>query len=387
MLTVNTWFAAAWLSRAAWLGRWRLAVGCRAGAVLCLVCLLVSGAAGWGQAAKDTVAKSAGAAVTCATCHAGVVAHYAHAPMRHAMEMGGANPVLDKHPNLTAQVGGYSYSVQTKDGKSTYSVTNGTDTLTLPIQWMFGTHSQTWVLEQDGHLYESYVTYFARGEQLGITPGDQRITPHNLTEAMGRKLPIWETHDCFKCHASGAVDGAKLTLDTLRPGLDCERCHVGAQQHMVDAEHDNFKTLPKSLKKMDAENVSNLCGSCHRTWDTVMRNHWQGPAFVRFQPYRLEHSRCFIGNDPRISCLACHDPHQGVDHNDAVYDAKCLACHGAGKVTVVALPAGSVTPKICPVSKDKCVSCHMPKVELPGGQAVFTDHFIRVVKAGEAYPD
>jgi len=387
MLTVNTWFAAAWLSRAAWLGRWRLAVGCRAGAVLCLVCLLVSGAAGWGQAAKDTVAKSAGAAVTCATCHAGVVAHYAHAPMRHAMEMGGANPVLDKHPNLTAQVGGYSYSVQTKDGKSTYSVTNGTDTLTLPIQWMFGTHSQTWVLEQDGHLYESYVTYFARGEQLGITPGDQRITPHNLTEAMGRKLPIWETQECFKCHASGAVDGAKLTLDTLRPGLDCERCHVGAQQHMVDAEHDNFKTLPKSLKKMDAENVSNLCGSCHRTWDTVMRNHWQGPAFVRFQPYRLEHSRCFIGNDPRISCLACHDPHQGVDHNDAVYDAKCLACHGAGKVTVVALPAGSVTPKICPVSKDKCVSCHMPKVELPGGQAVFTDHFIRVVKAGEAYPD
>jgi len=387
MLTVNTWFAAAWLSRAAWLGRWRLAVGCRAGAVLCLVCLLVSGAAGWGQAAKDTVAKSAGAAVTCATCHAGVVAHYAHAPMRHAMEMGGANPVLDKHPNLTAQVGGYSYSVQTKDGKSTYSVTNGTDTLTLPIQWMFGTHSQTWVLEQDGHLYESYVTYFARGEQLGITPGDQRITPHNLTEAMGRKLPIWETQECFKCHASGAVDGAKLTLDTLRPGLDCERCHVGAQQHMVDAEHDNFKTLPKSLKKMDAENVSNLCGSCHRTWDTVMRNHWQGPAFVRFQPYRLEHSRCFIGNDPRISCLACHDPHQGVDHNDAVYDAKCLACHGAGKVTVVALPAGSVTPKICPVSKDKCVSCHMPKVELPGGQAVFTDHFIRVVNAGEAYPD
>jgi hypothetical protein len=304
--------------------------------------------------------------------------------MRHAMEAGGANPVLDKHPNLTTQVGGFSYTVQTKDGQSTYSVTNGTETLTLPIKWMFGTHSQTWVLEKDGHLFESYVTYFARGEQLGVTPGDQRITPHNLTEAMGRKLPIWETEECFKCHASGAVEGAKLTLDTLRPGLDCERCHVGAQQHMADAVNDNFKTLPKSLKKMDAENVLNLCGSCHRTWDTVMRNHWQGPAFVRFQPYRLEHSRCFIGNDARISCLACHDPHQSVDHNDAVYDAKCLACHGAAKVVAV---AAAVTPKICPVSKDKCVSCHMPKVELPGGQAVFTDHFIRVVKAGEAYPD
>jgi hypothetical protein len=29
----------------------------------------------------------------------------------------------------------------------------------------------------------------------------------------------------------------------------------------------------------------------------------------------------------------------------------------------------------------------MPKVELPGGHAQFTDHFIRVVHAGEAYPD
>lgn len=379
MLTVNTRFAADWLSRAAWRGRGRLAASCRAGALACLLCLLVTGQLVWGQTAKGKTA-----AVTCATCHAGVTANYAHAPMRHAMEAGGANPVLDKHPNLTTQVGGYSYTVQTKDGQSTYSVTNGTETLTLPIKWMFGTHSQTWVLEKDGHLYESYVTYFARGEQLGVTPGDQRITPHNLTEAMGRKLPIWETEECFKCHASGAVEGAKLTLDTLRPGLDCERCHVGAQQHMADAVNDNFKTLPKSLKKMDAENVSNLCGSCHRTWDTVMRNHWQGPAFVRFQPYRLEHSRCFIGNDARISCLACHDPHQGVDHNDAIYDAKCLACHGAAKVVAV---AAAVTPKICPVSKDKCVSCHMPKVELPGGQAVFTDHFIRVVKAGEAYPD
>jgi hypothetical protein len=383
MLTVSTRFAAAWLSKATQRGRWRLAASCCAGAVACVLCSLVCGQLVWGQTAKSKTA-----AVTCATCHAGVTANYAHAPMRHAMEAGGANPVLDKHPNLTAQVGGYSYSIQTKDGKSTYSVTNGTETLTLPIKWMFGTHSQTWVLEKDGHLYESYVTYFARGEQLGITPGDQRITPTNLTEAMGRKLPIWETQECFKCHASGAVDGAKLTLDTLRPGLDCERCHVGAQQHMADAEHDNFKTLPKSLTKMDAENVSNLCGSCHRTWDTVMRNHWQGPAFVRFQPYRLEHSRCFIGNDARISCLACHDPHQAVDHSDAVYDAKCLACHGAAKVAVAeSVAAGAVTPKICPVSKDKCVSCHMPKVELPGGQAVFTDHFIRVVKAGEAYPD
>jgi len=39
------------------------------------------------------------------------------------------------------------------------------------------------------------------------------------------------------------------------------------------------------------------------------------------------------------------------------------------------------------VSKDKCSSCHMPKVELPGGHVAFTDHFIRVVHPGDAYPN
>jgi hypothetical protein len=151
---------------------------------------------------------------------------------------------------------------------------------------------------------------------------------------------------------------------------------------MLDAAHDDFKTLPKSLKKMDAEQVADFCGQCHRTWDTVMRNKWHGPAFVRFQPYRLENSKCFIGNDPRISCLACHNPHQPVNRNSASYDGKCLACHAEGKTSVTASEV-----KTCPVANANCTSCHMPKVELSGGHAQFTDHYIRVVKAGDTYPE
>jgi hypothetical protein len=29
----------------------------------------------------------------------------------------------------------------------------------------------------------------------------------------------------------------------------------------------------------------------------------------------------------------------------------------------------------------------MPKVQLPGGHMTFTDHQIRIVKAGDAYPN
>ncbi len=326
-------------------------------------------------------AQQAAPSPTCGTCHAGVANSFRTAPMRHAMEPDGANPLLIAHPGLAVTLGAYTYTVQTRNGHSTYSVSDGTATITLPIHWIFGQHTQTWVLERDGHFYESLVSYFPRENTLATTPGDQRITPHTLEEAIGRRLPIWETRVCFDCHATGV--GHKLDTSEIIPGLQCQHCHAGAQQHLADAARDNFKTLPPSLKHLDAEQISSFCGQCHRTFDTVMRNRWHGPAFVRFQPYRMALSKCFIGNDPRISCIACHNPHQTLNHSAAYYDSKCLACHAVATSTSTAPHAA----KTCPVAKANCTSCHMPKVELPGGHAQFTDHFIRIVKPGERYPE
>jgi Cytochrome c554 and c-prime len=303
--------------------------------------------------------------------------------MQHAIEPEGANPVLQTHISLHAQVGAYSYAVETKGVESTYTVSDGRDSLTLPIRWIFGQHSQTWVLEKDGDFYESAVSYFHLEQALASTPGDENLSPHNLTDAIGRKVSSWELLQCFNCHSTNATEGEKLTLERLRPGLACERCHDAADQHMLDALHGNFTSLPKSLKTINAEDTSEFCGQCHRTWDMAVRNHWHGPANVRFQPYRLANSRCFLGTDRRISCVACHDPHQPVNTSVEFYDAKCVACHAAGKARETAAAAA----KTCPVSTSKCVTCHMPKVTLPGGHGVFTDHQIRVVRAGELYPD
>jgi hypothetical protein len=333
--------------------------------------------------------KEANAPVTCATCHAAVVNNYAHAPMRHAMEPEGADPVLNANPDLRTEQRGYTYRIETKDGKSTYTVSDGKETLTLPLRWHFGMRAQTWLLEKDGKYYEGLVSYFPGIHGLATTPGDDKIEPHSVTEAMGRELPLWETRDCFQCHASGMKASEILAPEKLKPGMDCEHCHEGTEQHMADARAGNFKTLPPSLKKMDAESTSGFCGQCHRSWDTAIRNGWHGPPFVRFAPYRLALSRCFSGNDARISCLACHDPHQPVNHDTASYDKKCLACH-SGNATVasaagaVALPASSI--RTCPVAKANCVSCHMQKSTLPTGNLQFTDHFIRIVKPGEVYP-
>ena len=97
---------------------------------------------------------------------------------------------------------------------------------------------------------------------------------------------------------------------------------------------------------------------------------------LRFQPYRLAGSKCYDADDPRVSCLACHDPHQEVDTHTSDYDAKCQACHDGGKPRATA----------CKVAANNCVSCHMPKIELPGAHHKFSDHRIRIVKANEPFP-
>ena len=125
-----------------------------------------------------------------------------------------------------------------------------------------------------------------------------------------------------------------------------------------------------------AEEMSELCGRCHRTWSQIAMNGPRGVLNVRFQPYRLANSKCYDTSDTRIRCSACHDPHSPLESNAASYDAKCGACHSAAAHT-----------KTCRVAKQNCASCHMPKIELPGAHARFTDHQIRIARAGEPYPN
>jgi Cytochrome c554 and c-prime len=322
---------------------------------------------------------------TCATCHEEQASPQPATQMAHAMELPEHNDVLSANPRLTFHDGGYSYSVVTTKGHSVYDVSDGTKTISIPIVWAMGAQAQTWVLERNGSLYESRVSYYPSIKGLAITTGDELLMPKTIDEAVGRPIGMDEAKACFNCHATGAVINHQLNLKALHPGLSCERCHAGAHAHAAGMLAGSASApIPQSLGKLTSEDLSNFCGQCHRSWETVVRSHWRGQADVRFQPYRLANSRCFNGADPRISCVACHDPHQQVVRDISYYDAKCLACHGQASTAV---DATSAHPKACPVAKSRCVTCHMPQESLPNGLLRFTDHQIRVVKAGEPYPN
>lgn len=296
--------------------------------------------------------------------------------MARALLLPGSNFTLQQHPKLVFQDGAYTYTIERRGQTPTYTVTDGASTLSIPIRWTFGLDSQTYVLEHEGRLYESRVSFYPAVNGLDITMGDQGIHPGSIVEAMGRELSQGEARSCFQCHATNAIADDRILLESLTPGVQCGHCHVGAGAHAQDIARGKLDSVPPKLRNLSAEAMSTFCGQCHRSWAEVVRNRLFSQVNVRFQPYRLAKSKCFDGSDARISCTACHDPHRQVVRDAKSYDANCLACHA---------PSHDKAAKQCPVAASGCVTCHMPKTQLPGAHHEFTDHYIRVVKANESY--
>jgi hypothetical protein len=314
----------------------------------------------------------------CARCHKAQTANFAHADMTRALESVKECKILSANAKMVTTIAGYSYEIGRSGDQSFYTVTDGKETIRVPLQWAFGLGSagQTYLFEREGHWYESRVSYYSATKGLDVTMGAQGATPRDLDEAIGRRTGAVDVGECFACHATHAVKGSQLTLDRMIAGVQCERCHGDTERHL-----EAKASMPR-LVRYTSEEMSEFCGQCHRTWSQIAMKGPRGIFNIRFQPYRLANSKCYSADDKRISCTSCHDPHQEVETSAAAYDARCLACHSPG-----ALPVSKASTRICHVAKKDCTTCHMPKLELPGSHKEFTDHMIRIAKANEKYPE
>lgn len=326
----------------------------------------------------------------CAKCHAAKFDSYLHMAMSQASLPTPDSALLQQHPDLTFTLGPYKYQLATSGGKSSYSVSDGKSTLTEELPWAFGVgvQGQTYVYEDHGNFYESHLSFYKAIEGLDITTGHLREMPDSLQQAAGRRMYSSETQHCFGCHMTASMVDGKFAPVSAFEGIACEACHGPGANH-VAAENSKMEGAdalifnPKHLSTFDS---TEFCGACHRTTGDVIESGWDkiGVMNVRFQPYRLQNSRCWSKSDARIACVTCHDPHQPLVHEAAAYDSRCLSCHVASpKVQPTAEHPG----KACPVRTTQCVTCHMPKYEVPGSHSMFADHWIRVVRAGEAYPE
>lgn len=324
----------------------------------------------------------------CAQCHATEAASHSATPMANALALPAACEVLNSRPRLTFRNGSYSYEIGRQDGRNIYTVSDGTNVISEPILYCFGQGKvgQTYVFKHKGLFYETRLSYYQAIQQLSFTTGHPRTEPTSLEEALGRPLSVDEAKTCFACHSTAAVNGSQLQLDRLVAGIACEGCHGPGQKHIAAIRSGGSRDLQIfNPGKMEADSVTQeFCGTCHRSFDDVMLLPIQGGINnIRFQPYRIFNSPGHKG-DPRIGCLACHDPHNKLEHEAAFYDSKCLACHLSSRNEV---PMKTRSAPACPVSKQQCASCHMPKIEVPEMHSKFTDHWIRIVRPNEPIPN
>jgi hypothetical protein len=322
----------------------------------------------------------------CAKCHPGEAATQSTTPMSLALERAMDSEILRSHPRLRFQEGPFDYTIMRNQDQVIYTVSGGQQSISEPVVATFGQGEagQTYLFQHKGSFYESRVSFFQDVQSLDLTLGHSRTVPLSLESSLGRKLTSDEVTLCFACHSTGSVSGKTLRLDHMKPGITCEGCHGPGREHLGAIESGRLKQLAIfNPGKLPSDDLVDFCGSCHRGAFQVQLLGVSGTQTVRFQPYRLVSSRCFRPEDRRISCLACHDPHQGRHRDAAFYDAKCLACHGPGadQDAMAGQPAES-----CPVEKRLCTGCHMPKYSLVGGHLEFTDHRIRVVRQ-KGFPD
>jgi Zn finger protein HypA/HybF involved in hydrogenase expression len=322
----------------------------------------------------------------CGECHKKHVAAHGPSGMAEAMEPVAGSTVLSNNPKLSMRVGPYTYEITRNGKQSTYSVTDGKETLSFPIVYAFGQGKmgQTYMLERDGKFYESLVSFYSEPKALDFTIGAPRLTPKSLTDAVGRLLSANEVASCFSCHSTGAVfGGSQLRLDNFAHGVRCEACHGPGGQHItaVKAGDTPAKSIYNPGLLSGDELTQQFCASCHRGAEEFSLLQSMEINNVRFQPYRIFHSKCY-SDDRNISCIACHNPHEPLREDAAYYDKRCLECHSLRDKN-----AKAGDGKACPVADKDCTSCHMPKVEIKAAHFKFTDHFIRVVKPGEKFPN
>ncbi|HUS09839.1 MAG TPA: multiheme c-type cytochrome [Pyrinomonadaceae bacterium] len=302
--------------------------------------------------------------------------------MARALELAPDCRIVSARRRRTFRNGPYTYAIFRQGKSILYTVNDGTNTITEPILYCFGQGhiGQTYLFRHNDVLYETRVSYFQRIRDLDFTIGHRRSVPTSLDDALGRAIGGDEPQQCFGCHATGAVNRFDLKLDQLRPGVGCEACHGPGEKHILAVKTRKIDGQqifnPGSLGALDL--TQSFCGTCHTSFEQAMLLPGQsGINDIRFQPYRIFNSRGHNTNDPRVGCLACHDPHAKLQTEATFYDSKCLACHLSGpKEAKTARRRASS----CPVSTKECVTCHMPKVELPSMHAEFTDHWIRIVK-------
>lgn len=345
--------------------------------------------AGWWPTKTNESRTAFAGSGSCVSCHADISASQKTTQMAQTATAATESPLLEAHPRIDLLLAQYTYEITHTGAEELFTVKEGEKSISVPLAWAFGTgtNGQSYLLQYQGSFYEARLSYFAAYQSFGITPGHPTTSEGSLEAALGRRLSADETPRCFGCHTTASSMGSKFDEKEAVAGITCEACHGPASAHVAAGKgglRDAAAGLVMNPGHLSPVDSVDFCGACHRTWWDITLAGFKGVETLRFPAYRLEKSACWGAGDARITCVACHDPHKPLVKDTASYDSRCLSCHRTNGRTAT---TNDHPGPVCPTGTRDCASCHMEKYEFPAMHTKFTDHFIRVVRAGSEVPD
>ena len=331
----------------------------------------------------------------CARCHSKIASTQTQSEMARAAfrSAGGA---AGEPAGGDFKDGSYSYRFIPDNASHGYSLevrSNGRS-VSYPVTWTMGAgdHGQTYLVDKNGAMFEGQASSFKNS--LGLTPGHKPLEEGPLENGLGIPLKAHDALRCFGCHTTASSAKSVLNAAEAVPGVHCEACHGPGQNHVNSIMAGQIAQARQAIfnpASLTPTGSIDFCGACHRTtMDVVMNEPEPGAFTVRFQPYRLQESRCWkTTKNARLACTECHDPHTPLVRDTQFYDQKCLSCHSPRKDLKheASIRGWTATPRVCPKSKTDCVTCHMPKTDVTEMHSKFFDHYIRIVRPGQAVPN
>jgi Flp pilus assembly protein TadD len=344
----------------------------------------------------------------CAECHPSEAESFHRHPMGRSLQPIKAWKAADRlsaraHNPFDSQ--GLEFRVELRDGRVFHQARRldaaGNTVLKLEAEVQYvvgsGTRGQSFLVERDGYLFQSSISWYARKGIWDLSPGFS--VDQWLERAIGAP--------CLFCHANRveAVDGS---FNHYRPptfrghAIGCERCHGPGELHVqarqsgtAVAGEDRTIVNPERLEPRLREAV---CQQCHLegaarvlrrgrdTFDYVpglpLGAFWavyvpppdisQGQVAVG-QVEQMYESKCFRASQGRLGCLSCHDPHDYPAAAERVnyYRGRCLECHSQQGCRLTA--AGRQQQ-----NNNDCVACHMPPLHpYDVAHTAMSDHRIR----------
>jgi photosynthetic reaction center cytochrome c subunit len=325
----------------------------------------------------------------CQFCHAAEVEGYARSAMAHSLRRAGQEPdgtvdAADAKITMHSSPTGYWQRLQ-----------SGGDTSDYRIDYVIGSgnHASGYLLDVNGHLFQSPVAYYKSRHEYDLAPGYEGLRSPDFTR------PIEE--GCVFCHSGTALHIEGTSNQYRSPpfsaeAITCERCHGSAEKHLNDPRAG---TIINPAKLAPAARDS-ICEQCHLLGVGRVLN--PGKKFEDFHPgepledifttyvnasapgqavkfkvishvEQLARSTCARMSNGKLWCGTCHDPHNIPLEPVAYFRSKCLSCHTGN----LAAPH--------PDKTSDCIGCHMPRRNAKdGGHTAFTDHRIERVPATDS---